>query len=85
MELEGGIRLCIEKYDMIFCMFNDYENRTHPLLVKCVETLGVDASGKYSDLEIEEVEGDYYQILESDGMETVTTPNLNNFIQNKYA
>ena len=55
----------------IWCDLQGYSNRTHPLLVKCVEVLGEKANGKYSELEVEEVSGNYFRIDEYDGDESV--------------
>lgn len=49
--------------------------RHHPLLVKCVETLGQEANEPYvSDLSIREVEGTKYVIWSDNGEERVITP-----------
>ena len=70
--------------NFILADLEEHSNRTHPLLVKCVETLGKRASGEYAKLEIEEVSGDYYRIDEYDGIESVITPELDYFLENKY-
>lgn len=68
-------------YGFIF----DYEDRTHPLLVKCVETLGSEANADSgTELVIVEVPGDLFRIEECDGMEHVVTPHTYHFIKNKY-
>ena len=50
--------------------------RHHPLLVKCVETLGQEANEPYvSDLSIREIGGTQYEIWSDHyGVETVYTP-----------
>ena len=49
--------------------------RHHPLLVKCIETLGQEANEPYvSDLSIREVEGTKYIIWNDNGNEAVYTP-----------
>lgn len=48
--------------------------RHHPLLIECVETFGSYANDEFSRLEIAEIEGDRYWILEYDGAEMVYTP-----------
>lgn len=48
--------------------------RHHPLLVECVETLGKDAFGFCSKLEVCEIEGNCYKIGEYDGYESILTP-----------
>ena len=54
-------------------------SRNHPLLIQCVEELGNEASGMFSNLMIEEFEGDLYHINEYDGKEWVETPNTTNW------
>lgn len=48
--------------------------RHDPDLVTVVEVLGKKASGSFSQLTIEEIDGDMYNIEEYDGQETVVTP-----------
>ncbi len=48
--------------------------RHDPDLVAVVEALGKEVNGSFSDLAIEEIEGDMYDIDEYDGKETVVTP-----------
>lgn len=48
--------------------------RHHPLLVECVETLGMEASGARAALYIIEVPGNQYAITEHDGAEHVECP-----------
>lgn len=48
--------------------------RHNPDLVAVVESLGKEVNGTFSDLVIEEIEGDMYNIEEYDGKETVVTP-----------
>ena len=48
--------------------------RHDPDLVAVVEALGKEVNGTFSDLVIEEIEGDMYNIEEYDGKETVVTP-----------
>lgn len=66
---------------------DDYEynfvERHNPYLVKCVETLGKEASTCYSKLEVVEIEGNYYRIEEYDGAESIHTPSLDEFIEIK--
>ncbi len=48
------------------------KNRTDPMLVKCVETLGSDtASGSWAELEIKELDISW-EVDSYDGMESVT-------------
>ena len=48
--------------------------RHDPDLVAAVEALGKEVNGTFSDLAIEEIDGDVYNIEEYDGKETVVTP-----------
>lgn len=48
--------------------------RHDPDLVAVVEALGKEVNGTFSDLAIEEIDGDMYNIEEYDGKETVVTP-----------
>lgn len=51
-----------------------YPSRHNKVLVAMVEALGSEASGKYADLQIEEIEGHLYRIEEYDGYERVEVP-----------
>ena len=52
-----------------------YEVERHnPILIQCVEELGIKVNDFCSDLRIEEINGDRYWIQDYDGMETVYTP-----------
>lgn len=55
--------------------FGEPELRCHPLLIKCIETIGAsEASGGYAELAIAEIKDDeLYRIDEYDGSETVET------------
>jgi hypothetical protein len=57
--------------------------RHHPLLVKCVETLGGKAGGAGSVLVIHEINTDLYHIEELNGFETLTTPTTQRWISCK--
>lgn len=48
--------------------------RHDPDLVAVVKALGKEVNGTFSDLAIEEIDGDMYNIEEYDGKETVVTP-----------
>jgi hypothetical protein len=52
----------------------NFLDRHDPDLVAVVETLGKEVNGTFSDLAIEEIDGDMYNIEEYDGKETVVTP-----------
>lgn len=52
--------------------YNDYDKRTDPTLIKCIEELGKKASGNGSDIKIIEIpDGIEYEIDDYDGIETV--------------
>ncbi len=48
--------------------------RYDPILVQVVETLGKDASARFADLQITEIQGHLFRIQEYDGMEWIETP-----------
>jgi hypothetical protein len=48
--------------------------RHHPKLVSIVESLGDDASGDFSSLQVHEIPGTLYHIREFDGYELIETP-----------
>ena len=51
--------------------------RHDPILIQVIEELGSDwASGNHARLEIVEIVGRTYRIEEYDGMESVVTPNI---------
>lgn len=52
----------------------NFLDRHDPDLVAVVEALGKEVNGTFSDLAIEEIDGDMYNIEEYDGKETVVTP-----------
>lgn len=58
----------------------EYEGRTNPALVRCVELLGEKASGPHADLVIKMFKGEKYKISEYDGWETVETPDNTNWL-----
>ena len=49
-------------------------------LVRCVETLGREADGRFADLRIHELTGNLYRIDEYDGSETVMEPESYDYI-----
>ena len=51
-----------------------YTSRHDPCLIKAVEELEEEASNRYADLRIAEIESNLYRIDENDGLETVITP-----------
>lgn len=57
-----------------YCFYPASLERHAAVLVECVETLGRDANGDMSNLEIKEVPGDLYRIEEYDGYESVICP-----------
>ena len=52
----------------------NFLERHDPDLVAVVEALGKEVNGTFSDLAIEEIDGDEYYIEECDGKEIVVTP-----------
>lgn len=53
--------------------YRDEENRTDPYLVKCIETLGDDASGACAELKVVDIPDDVkWEIEEYDGLEWVS-------------
>lgn len=48
--------------------------RHHPLLIECIEALGVEAEGSCASLSIREIPGTQYKIDEYDGSEQVVCP-----------
>lgn len=53
--------------------------RHHPLLIECVETLGEEANGVFSELAICEIESNLYRIEDYDGQETIIVPDDDKF------
>lgn len=64
------------KWDGYGWAYSDYDKRTAPELVECVETLGSKvASGYWARLEVVEVpDGEAWEIDYYDGFETVIKP-----------
>lgn len=58
--------------------------RHNPLLVQCVEELGALVNTEYSDLCVEDIEGNKYWIENYDGLETVYTPENTEWIVIEY-
>ena len=48
--------------------------RHNPILVRCIEELGEEASGRYNKLVVKEFPGNLYRISEYDGYESVDIP-----------
>ena len=75
----GGFSLSKEAYEYLGLewdnygyVYSDYEHRTNPKLVECVETLGEKANGRYAQLMIVEIPDDVeWEIDNYDGIETV--------------
>lgn len=55
--------------------------RHHPLLVKCVEELGLEAGDDCATLHVCEIEGTQYYIEDYDGFETVKTPENTSWVE----
>ena len=54
--------------------------RHDPDLVRCVETLGYEANGRFANLEVRELKGNRYRITEYDGSEEVYEPEDEDYI-----
>jgi hypothetical protein len=73
----GGYGLSLKAYDYLGLKWDEYGNafeddRSNPLLVKCVEELGGEANGKFACLSIVEIPDDVeWEIEEYDGLEWV--------------
>ena len=52
----------------------NYTLRTDPILIECIETLGIEADTKNSSLRIAKIEGDTYTIFDNGTSEYVLTP-----------
>ena len=76
----GGFSLSEKAYKYLGVPWNGYglaysdeEDRTDPNLVKCVETLGDDASGACAELKVVDIPDDVkWEIEEYDGLEWVS-------------
>ena len=73
----GGFGLSVEAYKFLSIPWDGYgyefrQDRTNPKLVKCVEELGEEASGRFSSLKVVEIPDDVeWEIGEYDGTEWV--------------
>lgn len=45
-------------------------------LIECVETLGSEANGQFSELTVVKIPGNKYKIEEYDGLESIITPEM---------
>lgn len=70
------------KNQLISYTISDYfrNKRHHKDLIAVVETLGYEAEGSCSELEIMEISGNQYRINEYDGFEEVITPEDSDWI-----
>lgn len=59
-------------------------DRHDPLLVQCIEELGENANGEFSELDIELIDSDRYAILENGGKEQIITPTRVKWINIKF-
>ena len=60
------------KWDGYGYKYSEYDKRTDPKLIKCVEKLGEKANGRYADLRVVEIPDDVvWEISSYDGIETV--------------
>lgn len=57
---------------------SDYFDLTRhdPRLIECVETLGSEANGPFSELTVVKIPGNKYKIEEHDGLESIITPEM---------
>lgn len=54
------------------CWIDDYKNRSHPLIIKCVEKLGKKSFGKHADLKIVDIPDNVdWEISDYDGREHI--------------
>lgn len=60
--------------DNVVYDFQVYTSRHDPRLIKAVEELEEEASDRYADLHIAEIESNLYRIEDNDGLETVVAP-----------
>ena len=75
----GGFSLSEKAYEFLGLKwdgygfdYNDYDKRTDPKLIECIEELGVEANGFYAKLKIIEIPDDVnWEIKEYDGVEWV--------------
>ena len=59
------------KWDGFGYAYSDYDERSDPKLIKCVETLGEEANGLYADLEVVDIPDNVkFEIEDYDGIET---------------
>lgn len=52
--------------------------RHDPRLIECVETLGSEANGPFSELTVIKIPRNKYKIEEYDGLESIVTPEMDN-------
>lgn len=68
----GGFGLSTKALEYLSITHDYHIQRNDPLLIECVEKLGIDANGRYSKLKIIEIPDDVEWIIqEYDGMEWV--------------
>lgn len=75
----GGFSLSKKAYEFLGLEWNghgykyrDYDLRTDPRLVECVETLGEEADGSLARLKVVEIPDDVeWEICDYDGVETI--------------
>lgn len=60
-----------------------YENRAHPALIECIETIGKKADNMFSNLKIINIPDNCYDISEHDGWESLYYPSQK-WIKPKY-
>lgn len=76
----GGFSLSEKAYEFLglewdgygYAKYRDYDFRTDPKLIECVETLGSEADGMLAYLKVVEIPDDVeWEIVGYDGMETI--------------
>ena len=65
-----------DNYGCYYCEIQRHD----PDLVRCVETIGHAASGRYANLKVKELKGNIYRIDEYDGTEDVIEPEDEEYI-----
>ena len=70
---ESGLFVTVFTPDEQFCLYGGREiDRTHPLLIECIETLGKEAFGACAKISIAEIpDGVDWEIVEYDGNEHI--------------
>ena len=72
-----------EEIDSFFrkYIWEGYPQRHDPCLIETIEELGEKASSKYSNIKIAEIDENSYRIDDYDGLETIVTPSMEQYIK----